>query len=97
ANRKSHWRKLCVELGERRDGVELQNLLGNRAGVFGIDVDRAGGERIEHDRRVTEALLMNSGCLSGSLCRLLQYLAQDVGFGKTLGTHVQRRRCPKAR
>ena len=55
-DREAHRRELGVELRQRRHRVELQDLLGDRAGVFGVDVDAAGRERVQHDRGVAEPL-----------------------------------------
>src|SRR4030095_3556401 len=62
------------------------------ARVFGIDVDAAGRERIEHDRRVAQSLAMRRRRLAGALCGLLEYLAQDVRLGEALGSDIKRRR-----
>ena len=57
-------------------------------GVFGIDVDRAGLERLREDRGVSEARLVDRARAreAGSLG---DDLAQDVGLGEALGAHAQ--------
>ena len=87
-----HRRELGVELGQRRHAVELQDFLGDRAGVFGIDVDAAGRERVQHDGRVAQALAVRRARLAGGLRGLLEDLAEDVRLGEALGADIEGRR-----
>ena len=92
ADGKPHRSELGVELGQRRNRLELEDLLGDRAGVLGVYVDAAGGERIQHDRRVAEPLAVRRRCLARGLCALLDDLAQDVRLGEALRADGERRR-----
>ena len=87
----SHWRELGVELGKRGDGIELQDFLGDRSGVFGIDVDVAGRECVQDDRRVAEPLLMRRRGLAGRLRGLPQNFTEDVGLGEALRPDIEGR------
>ena len=48
-----------VQLGERRHALQAEQLEGDGAGVFRIDVYRAGLERRMEDRRIAQALLVH--------------------------------------
>ncbi len=91
-DRQPHWRQFGVEFGQRGNAVELEDFLGDRAGVFGVDVDAAGRERVQHDCRIAQALAVRRTRLAGRLRGLRQDLAQDVRLRETLGAHIQRRR-----
>ena len=58
-------------------------------GVLGIDVDRRGGERVQHDRGVAQSLAVRRGGFAGGKRRLLDDLAEDVRLGEALGADVQ--------
>ena len=90
-DRQPHGCKLGVELGERWDGVELENFAGDRARVFGVDVDAAGRKRVQDDGGVAEPWLVYGGRLAGALRGLLDDLAENVGLGETLRADVERR------
>jgi len=92
SNRETYRAKLRVELGKRRHRVELENFLRDRAGVFGVDVDVAARERVQHNRSVAEPLLMHRGRLAGSVRGLLDDLPKDVALGEALRADVERRR-----
>jgi hypothetical protein len=87
---KPHRRQFAVQLGKRRHGVELQNFLGDRSRVFGINIDIPRRERVQHDRGVAEALLMRRVRLSRGLRRLPNDFAQDVRFGEALRSDIER-------
>ena len=68
----------------RAAGGQLEDFLLDGAQVFGIDVDRAGLERLQHHRRVAQARPV-FGAHAGCARRLRDDLAQDIAFGKALG------------
>src|SRR5205085_2038559 len=80
-----------VELAQRRHVVELQDLLGDGARIFGVHVDAAGRQRVEHDGGVAEALAVRRAGLAGRDCRLANDLAEDVRLGEALGADGQGR------
>jgi hypothetical protein len=86
----AHRREATIDLVERRAGVELQDLARDRAGVLGVDVDRAALERREHDAGVAEARLV-LGLHSGANDGPAQDLAEDVALGEALGADLERR------
>ena len=77
-----------VEILYARIAVDLEYLPRDRPRVFGVEVDRAGLERREHDAGVAQAGPVFDGNLAFD--RAAQHLAEDVGFGKTLGADAQR-------
>ena len=78
------WREPRVQLGERRVAFLLQQLADDAVPVyFGIDVDRAGGERLLEDAGVAEPLAV-LGRDAGLLQRLRDDLAEDVRLGEAL-------------
>ena len=81
-------RELRLKLREARRALPAQQLECDRAGVFGIDVDRPGPERGEDDGRVAEPLLVNDACFPCVLHRVAQDLAKDVRFREAFGAHV---------
>ena len=96
-DRQPHGRQLGVEFGERRNAVEFQDFLGDRARVFGVDVDAAGRERVQYDGRIAQSLAVRRACLAGGLSGLPQDLAQDVRLGEALGADAERRCCKRDR
>src|SRR5258705_13767451 len=80
--------KSAVDPIEIRVAVELEDLLGDRAGIFRIQIDRAGLERGENDAGVAQTGSMLDRCLA--LHRLAQHFAEDIGLGKALGADAQR-------
>ncbi len=72
-----------VQLGKRRTSGQADDLGSDGAGVFGIDVDRAGLERGSDDAGVAEPRLVLTA--RGSR----QDLAEDVGLGEALGADLE--------
>src|SRR5258708_34575804 len=56
--------KSAVDPIEIRVAVELEDLLGDRAGIFRIQIDRAGLERGENDAGVAQTGSMLDRCLA---------------------------------
>ena len=66
----------------------LQDLGVDGAAVLGVDVDRAGLQRLEHDRGVAQALpVLGLGVRRSGL---RDHLAEDVRLGEALGADRQR-------
>ena len=86
-----HGGKLGVELGERWDGVELENFAGDGPRVFRVDIDAAGRKRVQDDGGVAEPLLVYGGRLAGALRGLFDDFAENVGLGETLRADVEGR------
>ena len=53
-------------INERLGSVSRENFLGDGPGVLGIDVDRRGGERVQHDRGVAQSLTVRRGGFTGA-------------------------------
>src|SRR5439155_22612231 len=77
-----------IEILDAGIALDLEDRSRDRPRVFGVEVDRAGPERGEHDPGVAQA----GPVLDGNLAfdRPAQHLAEDVGLGKALGADAQR-------
>ncbi len=74
--------------GERVVGHAAQDLLRQRAGVLGVDVDLARGQRAEHDLRAAERAPVHHG-RAVALRERGGDLAEDHGFGEGLGADAE--------
>src|SRR5438477_7804418 len=81
-------REGVIEIPDARITVDLEDLPRDRPRVFGVEVDRAGLARGEHDAGVAEARSVLDGDFAFD--RPAQHLAEDVGLGKALGADAQR-------
>ncbi len=77
--------------GERIVGHAAEDLLRQRAGVFGVDVDLTGGQRAEHDLRAAERAPVDHG-RAVALRERGGDLAEDHRFGEGLGADAEARR-----
>jgi hypothetical protein len=84
-------REARVQFRQRRHVRQLEDLAGDRAGVFGIHIDAAAFQRIEQDRCVAESALVPGRRRPWALRRLRDDFAQDVGLSEALRTDLQRR------
>ena len=80
----SQRRERAVQRLQPGAAFELEDLLGDGAGVFGIQVDRAGLER-----RVEDAGIAEAGPVHRVAGGAHDDLAQDVGLGKALGADLE--------
>jgi len=83
----SDGRKRAVQFGESRIAFELQDLAGDGAAVFGIDVDGARAQRGVENAGIAQARLMFRWATPDG--GLNQQRAEYVGLREALGTDLQ--------
>src|SRR5205814_8100300 len=81
--------KLVRDLFKRQLIAPLQNFLGDRAGVLGINVDLSGAKSFPDDDRTAHALTMLSGNSSIAKTSLGDF-TENVGFSEFLGADPHR-------
>ena len=79
----SHFCQRAAKLGFRPQALPGENFLGQRAGIFRIDVDIAPAKRLPQDARAAELAAMTRGG-AGRADQPGDDLAQDHGFGEFL-------------